>query len=545
MQLKLRDIEVANDDFERQARNTTSSLEDLESKYNVAIERAVLLEEEIKIGEQERERLRVEAQRLKEELSDLRIEADILQDKIKKQEERRLGVLSIPASPAFAHSPNSTASSPLILTPPDTKSISTAEALSHSDVPPSPPMSDVSAPLPRIKTVKTPATAARKSRLPSADHSITPKPKQFASSPKLRQFSSSPKPRQFSSSPKPSQFSSSISGRAPGTRVATMGSTGLRTPGPRVPPAKTPRPTTTTTTSQKPATAASLTHIRSLTAQMQRLEARVQSARSKLPAPVGTPSPRGASKSSGAGTAVPSTVTVRSRKRTAGSTASSMTSGPSSRLGARHEDATPTIPRHRGDPTDFRSSTTTKAHVPRLSTSGTGVSRLSFGTVPNRNPTTSDGASESISRPSSRASISSYVSASGIARPASRTDSYASSSAMPPPHPRPMSRTSLSGARTPLGVRPRSSLGGSIHEHRGHGHSQSVSYSTAEMDELAEDMKDLKIPSRRGTFSRYENEIPAPPTAIPAPGRRQSGASVTGRRTSGMESMLEDVGETY
>src|SRR6195952_3308218 len=40
LQLRLRDIEVANDDFERQARNTSSSLEDLESKYNVAIERA-------------------------------------------------------------------------------------------------------------------------------------------------------------------------------------------------------------------------------------------------------------------------------------------------------------------------------------------------------------------------------------------------------------------------------------------------------------------------------------------------------------------------
>ena len=48
--MKLRDIEVANDDFERQARNTTSSLEDVESKYNVAIERAVMMEEEIKIG---------------------------------------------------------------------------------------------------------------------------------------------------------------------------------------------------------------------------------------------------------------------------------------------------------------------------------------------------------------------------------------------------------------------------------------------------------------------------------------------------------------
>ncbi|KAL8864969.1 MAG: hypothetical protein Q9174_007142, partial [Haloplaca sp. 1 TL-2023] len=86
MQLKLRDIEVANDDFERQARHTTSSLEDLESKYNVSIERGVMFEEEIKVGEKEREALRIETQRLRDELGDLRIEAEIRQDKLRRYE---------------------------------------------------------------------------------------------------------------------------------------------------------------------------------------------------------------------------------------------------------------------------------------------------------------------------------------------------------------------------------------------------------------------------------------------------------------------------
>ncbi|KAL8706109.1 MAG: hypothetical protein Q9201_000811 [Fulgogasparrea decipioides] len=86
MQLNLRDIEVANDDFERQARHTTSSLEDLESKYNVAIERGVMFEEEIKVGEHERETLRIETQRLRDELGDLRIEAEIRQDKLRRAE---------------------------------------------------------------------------------------------------------------------------------------------------------------------------------------------------------------------------------------------------------------------------------------------------------------------------------------------------------------------------------------------------------------------------------------------------------------------------
>jgi chromosome segregation ATPase len=130
LQLRLRDSEVANDDFERQARNTTSSLEDMESKHNMAVERAVLLEEEIKIGEQERENLRIEAQRLKEELSDLKIEAELLQDKVRKQESRHLSsistdisVLESPTFDTIMSLPNSASSSPLMTTPTDLKSL--------------------------------------------------------------------------------------------------------------------------------------------------------------------------------------------------------------------------------------------------------------------------------------------------------------------------------------------------------------------------------------------------------------------------------------
>ncbi|KAL2015201.1 hypothetical protein VTK56DRAFT_6077 [Thermocarpiscus australiensis] len=486
LQLRLRDIEVANDDYERRARNTTSSLEDLESKYNMAIERAVMMEEEIKIGEQERERLRVEAQRLREELADLKIEAEILQDKIKKHEARHLSTIStdisIPGSPSFVDSPQSTASSPMITTPPDTKSLSTAETASELQDPPSPPMSDASASLPKMAGVKTPAPQ-RKSRIPSAENSITPRPRQFAAS--------------------------TSSSRA--TRVSTSSS--MRTPAHRTSAARTNRPT-----SHRIPPSNSLTHIRTLTAQMQRLEARVHSARSKLPGPATTP-PRSSPRN---GVGVPSTVTIRSRKRTVGSAASSSIAG---------DETTPSLPRHA--PSDSRSSiSSTGKHIPRLSASG--VSRLSFGPLPNRNPTNAE---SEISRPSSRASISSY------ARPASRAESHAGSGIMPPP--RPMSRASLTGTRTPL-PRPRSSLGMNGH---GHGHGQSVSYSTAEVDEPDDD---FRTPSRRGTYTRMEMEagisgIPLP-TGIPVPSsRRQSGgaSSVSARRTSGSTRVLEDLGETY
>ncbi|EEY16645.1 nuclear distribution protein nudE [Verticillium alfalfae VaMs.102] len=468
--MKLRDIEVANDDFERQARNTTSSLEDLESKYNVAIERGVLMEEEIKLADRERETLRIEAQRLREELSDLKIEAELLQDKIKKQEDRHLSHIStdmsLLESPTFDKtidaSPNSTASSPLITTPPDTAQLRASKAL-HSHDPPSPPMSDVSAPAPSARkpatkpVAKTPAPSTRKSRLPSADHSITLKPR--------------------------SNFASSTTSRPVGRSVTATSAT--RTPAPR---------TTARAASHRIPASNSLTHIRSLTAQMQRLEARVQSARSKLPAPVNTP-PRASPRSSVNGSSnVPATVTIRSRKRTIGSS-----SATSSIVG---DEPTPTNPRN----STHSTSTTGSRHMSRPSASG--ISRLSFGPLPNRNPPGTD-SDASISRPSSRASLSSY------ARPASRTE-------MIPP-PRPMSRSSLSGARTPLG-RPRSSIGM-------HGHSASIS--RIDMDEADEDAAaagELRTPSRRGTYSRFDTDGGA--SNIPMPGRRQSGSGPSTRRTS-------------
>lgn len=424
--------------------------------------------------------MRIEAQRLREELGDLKIEAELLQDKIKKQESRHLSTistdLSVPGSPTFDRnvdpsSPQSTASSPLVTTPPDTKSMSTADTVSEVHDPPSPPMSDASAPLPRRPSASSHRTAAtsglgHRSRLPSIDG--TPKPRG------ARPVSSS---------------------RYPSNRPS-IGN----------PPLQTPANRSTAARTHRIPGSSSLSHIRSLTAQMQRLEARVQSARSKLPAPTNTP-PRASPRFSANGATVPATVTVRSRKRTMGSTASSVAG----------DDTTPT---------NLRSSINTRSHVPRLSESR--VARLSFGPLPNRGP------ESDISRPSSRASISS------IARPASRTD-------MAPP--RPLSRTSYSGARTPLG-RPRSSLSGSIH-----GHSASV----GRMDEEDEYEGELRTPSRRGLYSKFDADgntigIPGPGgSAIPMPGgRRQSGGRRTSkdagaavRRPSTSRQKLGDLGETY
>ncbi|KAL9594732.1 MAG: hypothetical protein Q9219_006871 [cf. Caloplaca sp. 3 TL-2023] len=194
MQLRLRDIEVANDDFERQARHTTSSLEDLESKYNIAIERGVMFEEEIKLGEHERETLRIETQRLRDELGELRVEADIRQDKLRRveaaaaglQHKRRTEVdvstVPRPQSAMSEQSELTTMSSPTIPTPP-TKS--TSSTISETPTPPSPPTSDHSIP-PASAPAPAPSIPIPKSRLSISDTNTTPRPQYSSRTPSNR-----------------------------------------------------------------------------------------------------------------------------------------------------------------------------------------------------------------------------------------------------------------------------------------------------------------------------------------------------------------------
>ena len=507
MQLKLRDIEVANDDFERQARNTTSSLEDLESKYNVSIERGVLLEGEIKEGEQERETLRIETQRLRDELSDLKVEAEIMQEKLRHAEaavERQRAqnasvsntAVARPQSSVSQRSPETTASSPTLATPP---AKSASSGISDTPTPPSPPVSERSSPVVNI----TPATSHLKSRMLTSNAGVTPRASHLSSRP----------PRHSRGPSIPLNSAPSAARRAtlsrPSSRLAQQPSQGL-------PPST------------------SLTQIRGLIGKMQKLEQRVQSARSKLPPPHATPpraSPRPGSALSQSH--IPSTITVRSqRKRTSGSIASAASSS---------------IPFAEGTLEEISSSTKR-------------VSRPSYGglaSIPSRDNAVPDLTS---SRPSSRTSMSSR---SSINHVTGAPVSYSNSS-------RPSSRQSLSRSRTPLGhyssstihsdlqVRPRSSLGGSYASSHIHG-SNVRRLEDFSVDEGTEDADVLTpTPSRRTTLGKEGSGIPTPGGF----GKRVSGTGIglTGRRISsgvGLGDMgppperrggvkkLSGVGETY
>ncbi|KAF1836404.1 nuclear distribution protein nude [Decorospora gaudefroyi] len=406
LQMRLRDIEVQSDDFERQARNQTSSLEDVESKYNVAIERGVMLEEEVKIGEQEREALRIETQRLRDELSDLRIETEIVQEKLRIAEEtierhhqRKVsnhlsGDALRPRSPVSEASTSATTlSSPTAAsTPPHSK----ADSLRADTTPPSPPLSDAP-----ITTRPVPSTPMPKRRGSVA--TLDP-----AATPRAGLYSRQPRHSRGPSVSAASRPSTGASGRAtPSIRTTA--------PAPRV-----PRPSVggAASTGGLPRSG-SLYQIRGLIGKMQKLEERVHSARSKLPAPTNTPPRASPRNGSALGDHVPNTVTVRSsRKRSSHASAASSVNGA-------------------GD---------------------SGVSRLSFGiSTSSREPTNS--------RPSSRASMSSQT---GLQRPGSR-----SSNRTPLGH---YPSSSISGIE-PRIPRPRSSLSG---QSVGHSHSQSLSMSLRE-----------------------------------------------------------------
>ncbi|CAG8781675.1 14449_t:CDS:2, partial [Acaulospora morrowiae] len=75
--IKTRELELDNDDLERVERAAKSSLQDLENKYNKAIERNAILENELEGKTQ----LIVQVQRLKDELRDVNIELAIMRNK--------------------------------------------------------------------------------------------------------------------------------------------------------------------------------------------------------------------------------------------------------------------------------------------------------------------------------------------------------------------------------------------------------------------------------------------------------------------------------
>lgn len=381
MQLRLRDMEVSNDDFERQERIVMSSLEDVESKYNQSIERSVMLEEEIRGGELEREALRIELQRLRDELSDLKVEQEITVEKLNNT----MAMAAKYGHGSLHHVPPPKFPSPLS----DTSTVLTEDA--------------------PCTPVTTPSGASAST--PQSDHSGPP-------SPPISEISTTPPPPAQSA-----RITSPLGDPATTPRPARGG--------PSRPSKKHSRGPSLGASSALPMPASrSLNQIRGLIGQMQRLEQRVQSARSKLPGPTlaATP-PRPPPPPPPLRTAqMPApinmnTVTLRSHKKTR---------TPSLAASAGERAGTP----------GFFSNRLSYSAVDRpLSRAMTRVDRADR--AGSRAAAAQAAAAQAIdSRPSSRASTttsrSSFSGAGGLDR----------GSAIPQ---RPQSRAGMSGRATPLG----------------------------------------------------------------------------------------------
>jgi hypothetical protein len=349
-------------------------------------------------------------------------------------------------------------------TPPHTK----PEGLRPDVTPPSPPLSEASVNAkPKPKQVPSTPVPMRKSSI-ALDPSATPRPGTYQSRP--------PRHSRGPSIP----FS------------AKSGATGRSTPSIRTtaPAQRGPRPSVggNTQAGALPRSG-SLYQIRGLIGKMQKLEERVHSARSRLPAPTTTPPRASPRNGSALGHHIPSTVTVRSNRKRA-------------------------------------SAASTASSIPGPDDSG--VSRLSFG-VSSREP--------SGSRPSSRASIASQ---SGAQRPVSR-----SSIRTPLGH---YSSASISGVEGRI-PRPRSSLSGHSGGH-GHSHSMSISGSLrdADTDNMSDGSSSVTPIARRMTMDK--TGIPTP-SALPrrqSAGRRTSSGMGDGDSSMGPPARprkMSEIGETY
>ncbi|GLB36263.1 putative regulation of microtubule motor activity [Lyophyllum shimeji] len=93
--IQLRDLEMGNDDLERNERAVSSSLADMEAKYSRALEEKILLEHELL----EKASLEEESQRLRDELRDANVEISILRDQLANQAAAQSSVPSMAEIP--------------------------------------------------------------------------------------------------------------------------------------------------------------------------------------------------------------------------------------------------------------------------------------------------------------------------------------------------------------------------------------------------------------------------------------------------------------
>nr|VWO94225.1 Structural maintenance of chromosomes protein [Ganoderma boninense] len=132
IKIQLRELEMGNDDLERNERAISSSLADVEQKYARALEEKILLEHELL----DKANVEEECQRLKDELRDANEESTILKDQLATAVERARKASPVVDTPA----PTTTAShhATISLSDEDLLSVPTPSELCLADLDPPP-----------------------------------------------------------------------------------------------------------------------------------------------------------------------------------------------------------------------------------------------------------------------------------------------------------------------------------------------------------------------------------------------------------------------
>ncbi|KAF9569683.1 hypothetical protein CPC08DRAFT_677331 [Agrocybe pediades] len=150
----LRELEMGNDDLERNERAVSSSLADMEAKYSKALEEKILLEHELI----EKAGLEEETQRLKDELRDANVEISILKDQLKNLTSRS----QKSSSSSLVHSDDAQSNKSCEGSQENLLQTGPPSNMDLSELPPSPEKS-----IPDTSTITTPKASLSRPPMPS------------------------------------------------------------------------------------------------------------------------------------------------------------------------------------------------------------------------------------------------------------------------------------------------------------------------------------------------------------------------------------------
>ncbi|KWU43270.1 hypothetical protein RHOSPDRAFT_26419 [Rhodotorula sp. JG-1b] len=171
LRTRVRDMELDNDDLEKSEREKDSSLQNLETRYNKALERIALLEEELVAKAQ----LEEEVQRLKDEVRDVNEELLVTRSQAETAEKAPTAAAAAKTVPTLATRPTSPpppeAPPP---PPPPVESAADANSTLQRRTPSPDPSSPPSSSEPVVDPTPLPARIRRTSLIPSPPTSISP-----------------------------------------------------------------------------------------------------------------------------------------------------------------------------------------------------------------------------------------------------------------------------------------------------------------------------------------------------------------------------------